>query len=311
MNSSIHQLTNLIIDTSIIVMSSLTICLSFGIFCFILYHLIKRKHSANRVALLLIGNMYLTLLIFCILLLEQYTRVIQGHLYLLISLNDGIYCQFRAYFVLVSICTIFYSNTLQAIYRLCRVVFHTRQSLQSFRLYQILILIQWIICFLMIIPTFVLGDFKYLVDDYHCQIEYQSMRSTLLNGTLAYMIPMNTTIGCYMYTVRKMRQGNNSLIHTMTHIQQVTARRDLIVLFRICILLGLLMAFFIPSTIILSIYNFTGYLPWWSSQIQWLVFITSIMCVTIVLAFISPHIRHLWTIKLFHQRARNTANIVL
>ncbi|UJR20220.1 hypothetical protein I4U23_023351 [Adineta vaga] len=247
--------------------------------------------------------MYLTLLIFCILLLEQYIRVIHGHIYSLISLDDGIYCRFRAYLVLVSICTIFYSNTLQAMYRLCRVVFYLRPSLQSFQLYQILILIQWIICFLIAIPTFLLDDFKYLNTDYHCQIEFTSIRSTMLNGTLAYVIPMDITIGCYMYTVRKMRQGNNSLIQTMTHIQKITARRDLIVLFRICILLGLLMVFYIPSSIILFIYIATGYLPWWSSQIQWLVFSISIICVTIALALISPHVRHLWTMKLFHRHA--------
>jgi hypothetical protein len=83
----------------------------------------------------------------------------------------------------------------------------------------------------------------------------------------------------------------------MTRIQQMTVRRDIIVLFRICILLGLLMAFFIPSTIILLIYNFTGYLPWWSSQIQWLVFSLSITSVSIVLALVSPHVRNLCIIN--------------
>ena len=147
----------------------------------------------------------------------------------------------------------------------------------------------------MIIPTILVGDFEYLDTDYHCQILYTSMRSTMLNGTLAYAIPMNITTRCYMYTWRKMRRGNDSLIQTMTEPQKISARRDVVVLFLICILLALLLAFFIPSTVILSIYNFSGYLPWWASQIQWLVFIVSILSMTISLALISPHVRNLWT----------------
>jgi hypothetical protein len=250
--------------------------------------------------------MYLAILVFSILLLRQYAAVLSNHLYASVSLDDGLSCQLLAYFQLVSICAIFYANTLQAIYRLCRVVWYTRPSLQSFRLYQICVVLQWIFCFLIIVPTLLLGDFQYLPDDYHCQIEYTSMRSTMLNGTLAYVIPMNITMGCYVHTLRRMRRGHHSLTQAMTHIQQVTARRDLIVLFRICIVLALLMAFFIPSTVILVIYNFTGYLPWWSSQIQWLVFSTSIASATIVLALVSPHVRNLGTFNLILRRRQPT-----
>jgi len=162
----------------------------------------------------------------------------------------------------VSVSAIFYSNALQAIYRLCRIVFYTRQSLQSFQLYKIIIIIQWIICFLIILPNLLHGDFKYLIDDYHCQVELTDIRNGLLDAVLAYFIPVSISTGCYIYTLRKIRKGKNSLIQTMTHIQQITTRRDVIVLFRICILHGLLIVTVIPSAVILIMYCFTKYSPW-------------------------------------------------
>jgi hypothetical protein len=91
------------------------------------------------------------------------------------------------------------------------------------------------------IPALLLGDFQYLNNDYLCQINYVNVRSILVNGTLAYGIPMYITIGCCIYTWKKMQRENNHLFHTMTRIQQMIARRDLIVLFQICLLIGLLM----------------------------------------------------------------------
>jgi membrane protein DedA with SNARE-associated domain len=80
----------------------------------------------------------------------------------------------------------------------------------------------------------------------------------------------------------------------MTHIQQISTRRDLVVFFRICILNGLLMVIFIPSAIIFIIYGFTKYSPWWASQNLWLDFSLLITIVTLVLALVSPHVRNLW-----------------
>ena len=239
-------------------------------------------------------NVYFALLVFSLLLAEQYVHVFIGHRYSFLRYNDGVDCPTRAYLQLVSICTIFYSNTLQAIYRLCRVVFYTRPALRSVRLYRIVIVGQWIFCFLIVVPTLLMNDFEYLPDDYHCQIGFTNYRSTLLNGIVAYLVPMNITGGCYVYTLRKIRRGHTHLLENMSQIQQISARRDLIVLFRICLLLSLLMSFFIPSLVLLVIYQRTGYLAWWASQVQWLVFITSVTCVTVALAVISPHVYNLW-----------------
>ena len=59
-----------------------------------------------------------------------------------------------------------------------------------------------------------------------------------------------------------MRRGNNnSLIETITLIQQISARYHLIGLFTIYILLGLLMTISILTPIAIFIYIPTGYVP--------------------------------------------------
>jgi hypothetical protein len=112
------------------------------------------------------------------------------------------------------------------------------------------------------IPSFVLGDYKYSIDDYYCQNDLSKMRSSFLNSALAYSIPVSVTIGCYIYTLIKIRQRNNNLLQTMTQIQLISARRDLVVLFRICILLGIIMIVAIPVATAFCIYIFIGYKPW-------------------------------------------------
>ncbi|CAF0864841.1 unnamed protein product [Adineta steineri] len=234
--------------------------------------------------------------------LTKYVRVLPGHIYSINSLNDGIYCEVRAYFLWASNCTIYYSTTLQSFHRLCRIVFHNRRSLQSIKFYQILILIQWIICFLIMIPGLLLGYFKYSNNDYLCQVDYTSLKNTCINGMLSYAFPVYATMGCYYYTLRKVRKRNHNLV-------QASARRDLIVLFRICILVGLLMIIPVPTMIGFFIYFSSGYLPWWLSQFQWFTFSLITNITTIILILISPHVRILWT-KTFHHPHRHRVAVV-
>ncbi|CAF1135816.1 unnamed protein product [Adineta steineri] len=294
MNSSTQYITNLIIDYSIIGFSSTGILISISMLTFILYHIIKNKIKSIRIALLLTGNMYFALLLFFTLIIDTYTYTLEGHIYGNIFTNNTKLCRVRAYFVTTVICALFYSNTLQAIYRFCRIIFYMKKKFQSFQIHIIIIVIQWIICFIVTSPALFLNRFEYLPDDYHCQIPYGNFQTIILYGIIIYIIPLTITIGCYIFTLRKMHNENNRFRQIITQIQRFIIQREMNILFRLCILLGFMITFFIPSTIIFLINQFTGYLPWWSSQIRWLSYVLSMICVTIILAFISPHIRNLW-----------------
>jgi hypothetical protein len=52
------------------------------------------------------------------------------------------------------------------------------------------------------------------------------------------------------------------------HLNIISSQFFYNVLFRICVLLGLMFTFFIRATIIFVISNLSGYLSWWSSQVN-------------------------------------------
>lgn len=232
MNASTQPLL-LMVDYWILATSSIDVLLSSGLFVLLIYHVVKDRNSPNRVALLLTANIYLALAYSSNMFVDQYIHVLTAHLYSFTSLNDGIFCQIRGYLHWVPLCAIFYSNLLQAIHRLCRIVFHTKLFYQSFQFYQILIVIQSLLCFLLPILTLLLGDFRYSSIDHNCENDSINLRSSFMNGSTTYVIPMHCTHVCYIYTWVKMRRGNNGLIHTMTQIQRMNVQRDLIVLFRV------------------------------------------------------------------------------
>lgn len=293
--TSQHTTFNLIIDCSILIFSSIGFCSSLFIFMFICHYIIiKRRNSSNRVALLLTANVYLSIILNSIFYLEQFVRIFRFHWHSIEFLRDQTDCQLRAYFQFVAYCGVFYSNTLQSIYRLCRIVYHTRASLQSFKLYRILVLIQWIICCLLSLLISRLGYFPFQIDHQICFYDLSNFGQVVLIGFLAYVIPMNITIGCYYYTLRQVRLNSTNLRSTMTRIQLANARRDLLIHFRICVLLGLLLVSMTPAMISVNMYLIARYLAWWSYEIHWLSFILTMSIVSLVLLLISPHVKNLW-----------------
>jgi hypothetical protein len=72
--------------------------------------------------------------------------------------------------------------------------------------------------------------------------------------------------------------------------QQAKDRRDFLVLKRVFILLSILIASGVPTLGISLFFQFFGYLPYWSTQFQWLTATFSICVVSIVLIFVSPNL---------------------
>jgi len=205
-------------------------------FGLLIYYFLRSRNSQNQIALLLTANIYLALMFFSEMFLNHYARVLPAYLYSFISLNNGIYGQIRDYLHWVLLCPIFYSDLLQVIHRLCRVVFYAKSSYQSLKFYQILIVFQWIFCFLTLIPTLLLGDFRYSNVDYNCQIDGKNLRNAFINCFLTYEISVNFSYYYYVHAWIKMRRGNNSSTQMMTQIQTISSQRDLVVLFRTCCL---------------------------------------------------------------------------
>jgi hypothetical protein len=279
------QTVNIILDLLIIISASIAILTSILMISIMLFHQIPTKH--DRTAHLLCINMYISLFIGCSMMLDIYCYTLYGHLHPNISF-DGPWCYVKAYLFYVSGCSFFYSYLLQAIYRLCRIVFHSKSYLQSFELYIGGIILQWILSFLQVIPVFLLGTFEYLENDYHCQIALYNIRGLITGLTLVHLLPNSLTAICYIYTVIYIRKSSNTMKTTR---QRISDRRDLFVLTRIFLFLAVMIGSGMPQLGISIFYQYAGYLPYWSTQFQWFTATFSICCVSIISIFVSPNLK--------------------
>jgi hypothetical protein len=280
------QIVNIILDLLIILCAAFAVLISILIICIMLFH--QRPSSTDRTAHLLCINMYISLGIGCALMLEMYCYTLYGHLHPNISFNNR-WCYIKSYLFYVSGCSFFYSYLLQAIYRLCRIVFYTKSFLQSLNLYIGGIILQWIFSFIQVIPVYLFGLFEYLHNDYHCQIALNNIHGLFLGLSLVHLIPISLTTICYIYTVIYICRRSNSMRTTR---QRVSDRRDLFVLSRVFIILSVMIVSGMPQVGIGIFYQYYGYLPYWSTQFQWLTATFSVLCVAVILMFVSPNLKN-------------------
>jgi len=123
--------------------------------------------KTDSVGYLLAANSYIVFIIASPLFIDMSMNSIYGELHANISF-DGWMCSFKLYVLYINGCVHFFSFLLQSIYRFCRIVYPTRIVLRSFRPYAILSVAQWILAATLLLPSFCLGDIKYLPQDYHC-----------------------------------------------------------------------------------------------------------------------------------------------
>ena len=276
------QVTNIVLDSLIILSAAITICTCILIVFIRLYY--RSIIQIDRTAHLLGINMNISLAIGCTIMIDMYCQTLYGHLRLNVSF-DGYCCQIKAYLFYVSGCAFFYSYLLESIYRLCRIVFHTRPALQSYKLYMCGIVLLWIVSFAQVCPVLLLGTFDYLPDDYHCQIDLRNIHGLLVGLFVVYLFPVSLTSMCYVWTMTYMCR-RSAVVKNIQ--QQVNDRRDAVVLSRVFMLLGTMIASGLPTLGISLFYQLSGYLPFWSTQFQWLTTTISMCCVSMMMLLVSP-----------------------
>ncbi|CAF1049447.1 unnamed protein product [Adineta ricciae] len=282
------QKVNVVLDILIIVFASLTILVSVLMTFIILFR--QSPTRSDRIAHLLCMNMYISLFIGCAFGLEMYCYTLYGHLHPGVSF-DGDWCHYKAYLFYVSGCSFFYSYLLQAVYRLCRIVFYRKQFLQSSVIYFVGIILQWTMSFAQVMPVFLFKTSEYLPNDYHCQIALHNIRGLLIGLALVHMVPISLTTTCYIYTVVHIRRHAQVMKSTR---RRACERRDLVVLTRVFLLLTAMIASGLPQLSISIFYQIYGYLPYWSTQFQWLTATFSVFCISVIIIFVSPNLHTFW-----------------
>jgi hypothetical protein len=287
------QLSKIILYSLIILFDVIGVCAT--IFLFGIMLLRRSLIKTDKISYLLTANNYIAFLVGSPLFIDMFINSIYGQLYSNSSF-DGEQCRVKSYALYICGCAYFYSFLLQAIYRLCRIVYPTRVGLQSFHSFVMLSVAQWILAASMLLPSFLLGDMKYLPDDYHCQFAPTDVRGSLIGLSVLFLIPFLLTLICYFYTMHHVRTRTTALT---TINQDTSIRRDLIILSRLLFLFTFLTTVGLPHVLIPIVYAMTGYLSSWVVPFEWLLTVFSLAAACIVQIFMSPHVKKLldWPVQ--------------
>ncbi|CAF0948868.1 unnamed protein product [Adineta steineri] len=281
---------NIILDSIGIAVCVLTICKTF-IFIFMILIRHQMKKSNEKILFILSFNMYMSICIFTLFVLDMFISMLKGHIYsnLFQIYNDTQWCRIKAYLTNVAMLYTLYSNTFHALHRFFRIIYYTNRFLhQNVYLYITGIFIQLVLSLLQPLPLLLAHIYQY--EDYHCQIPLTQWFAVIIGSIVIWMPPLSITIGIYMYTLNYIRSNSPMF----THRQQTRIRRDITVIRRVVwsvlfIVLCAIPAFSIP--IIYSLFNFFG---WWANHLAWLGFVLSFLGMSIVHTYFSPHLRILW-----------------
>ncbi|CAF1125964.1 unnamed protein product [Adineta steineri] len=146
-------------------------------------------------------------------------------------------------------CSIYYSYCLNAFYRLIRVIYYNKRSLLSYNLYKLLILIQWLLIILLILPTYFLKWYIHLPTEKHCLIPYTNIIGSIYLILFLYLIPLLTIIIIYVLITNHIRSPTIIRIQErQRNLRDLTAIKRIIV----CVLMLIILRF---PTIIFVIFD--------------------------------------------------------
>ncbi|CAF0967914.1 unnamed protein product [Rotaria sordida] len=156
-------------------------------------------------------------------------------------------------------CAIYFSYCLQAFYRLCRIVFYTKKFLTSFSLNFILIICQWLLIFAFLIPPGFINWYARLPTENFCLIPYTSVIPEIYHILVLYLIPLICIGTIYIWITRFMRQTSQASTLVIAVIQRQRNQRDLTVIKRIIMLIGVLIVLRFPTIIFMIYAIIVGY----------------------------------------------------
>ncbi|CAF1247931.1 unnamed protein product [Rotaria magnacalcarata] len=238
--------------------------------------------------ILLTCNTYVTIVILSCTLVNIEAHSIYGYFYPAISFENRL-CEILGYFTHVAFCAFYYSFVLQAIFRLFRIIFYENKVLQSFTIFIVGIIIQWLLSFALILSDFLLHDFQYVPDQYNCLIGLKNTRGL---ASVAFII-----YGCSLLFVCLMYGFSFGYIRRLNPNQrrrQKSNKRDELMLKRVTILLLIQLAMSIPTVIIFVIYIITNNLLKWVYLVQFMHISVILLFTSVILVFLTPKMRNIF-----------------
>jgi len=297
-----NTITRIAIDILVLIFSSIGFLTSAGILFLIIYHRRQNPIDAN---MLLISNNYLSIIFICLLLLDMYSYNLYGDSHSNISFDDR-WCYARAYLLYVGFASVYHSYLLQALFRFFRIVLYKNKQLQTIRFISRLVLFQWLIDFVYVIPISLLHLFQYISGYYYCELPSNNVTRLIYSSCVVYFLPILIIEMIYFYILYyiKKTKGQSTLQNRQAN------QRDLIVLRRTIILVAILLIVCLPSVVLYVQYWFSGYLYSSFNDLQHSTYVFALSILPAISMILTPQLRELVTARWRQSRRIQPVTIV-
>mgnify|MGYP001100918783 CR=1 FL=1 len=266
---------------------------SFNIFSISIYFgiiltIFKHQRVVKDIPLMLTYNTcfaaFLACLTVCFMAISNFTNG-----FLIYSYD---FCIFWGLLYDIFVCSIYHSYYLQAFYRLCRVVFYKKKFLLNHRLFIILILGQWFIAILILLPPIIFHWYQMLANEYYCLVPYTNYVAETYHISAIYLMPIVFIVVAYVWIANFIRSTSRTTTTLLGAHQRQRNQRDLTVIKRIATLISILVALRFPTIIFMIAAHIQGYLYVYTFGIVGLITSLCMIIIGCMMIYITPQLRN-------------------
>jgi hypothetical protein len=178
-------------------------------------------------------------------------------------------------------------SLFQGVYPLCRIVHFTQRCFQVFWFYLLATPVQFLLSCVLICPLLVWHSILYLPSERYCFLSASNLAGDVWTAAFMYFIP----IGCLSFMYARILVYIRRQSHTQTSALRRRQIRDLLVLRRVLILVGILLGLTVPSTILEIIEYITGHENPLQYRGIWLSFQSSALALSVLTIFVTPQLK--------------------
>jgi hypothetical protein len=160
--------------------------------------------------------------------------------------------------------------------------------------------------FILLCPILLWHDVIYLPNEYYCYISFVTLRGTLWVAVSVYGIPLMCLLIIYIRILIFIRQQGNRRITMVVKWRQ---ERDLVVIKRIFIPVGILIILAIPTIFLLTMQAITNIQHPLFFRITWFPVTLSMLILSILIILMTPKLKNITMNRWKRNRVipRNTA----
>jgi hypothetical protein len=270
------------------------------IFLSITITVIKYRRELKDISLVLAYNTCFAALLTCFTVCIMVTSNLSTG-FLIYNLG---FCQVWGLLYDIFECSIYHSYYVQAFYRLCRVVFFKKKFLISYSLYIILIIGQWSLTIVVLLPPVFLHWYTTLPTEHYCLVPYTDVFAETYHIVILYVIPIVCIGTMYLWITIFMRSSSRASTAIVSVKQRRRNLRDLTVIKRIVILISILVALRFPTVIFMIYAIIVGDLYPLTFGIVGLITSTCLIFIGMITIYITPQLKKYLFTSLIHHDNR-------